>query len=158
MSIVTIMNSIFASKQGRPSTLRQWCIFHPLFQISPLFARNCSDSVENFPRFTFSDFFWDFHPQIFLTTFFSHWPKILNPPIFAISIHFPLFREIFLLPPTFPNFPWFRKMYALFAYLMCFSFPPTLTMMHLCITKCTYWTPLQGSKLTNKSQMISTSC
>src|SRR6218665_1041006 len=25
---------------------------------------------------------------------------------------------------------------------MCFCFPPTLTMMHLCITKCTYWTPL----------------
>src|SRR6218665_398354 len=26
---------------------------------------------------------------------------------------------------------------------MCFSFPPTLTMMHLCIAQCTYWTPLQ---------------
>ena len=25
---------------------------------------------------------------------------------------------------------------------MCISFPPTLTMMHLCITQCTYWTPL----------------
>ena len=24
---------------------------------------------------------------------------------------------------------------------MCFSFPPTLTMMHLCITQCMYWMP-----------------
>src|SRR6218665_810748 len=23
---------------------------------------------------------------------------------------------------------------------MCFSFPPSLTIMHLCITQCTYWT------------------
>jgi len=23
-----------------------------------------------------------------------------------------------------------------------FSFPPSLTGMHLCITQCTYWTPL----------------
>jgi len=25
---------------------------------------------------------------------------------------------------------------------MYISFPPTLTMMHLCITQCKYWTPL----------------
>ena len=30
---------------------------------------------------------------------------------------------------------------------MCISFPPTLTMMHLCITQCTYWTPLHISIL-----------
>src|SRR6218665_3967286 len=24
---------------------------------------------------------------------------------------------------------------------MCFSFPPSLTMIDLCITQCTYWTP-----------------
>src|SRR6218665_4042262 len=30
----------------------------------------------------------------------------------------------------------------LFTYFMCISFPPSLTMMHLCITQCTYWTPL----------------
>src|SRR6218665_2360104 len=27
---------------------------------------------------------------------------------------------------------------------MCISFPPTLTMMHLCTTQFTYWTPLNG--------------
>jgi len=26
--------------------------------------------------------------------------------------------------------------------LRVFCFPPTFTMMHLCITQCTYWTPL----------------
>src|SRR6218665_1864839 len=29
-----------------------------------------------------------------------------------------------------------------FKYFLCFSFPPSLTMMHLCITQCTYWMPL----------------
>jgi len=28
---------------------------------------------------------------------------------------------------------------------MCTSFPPTLTMVHLCITQCTYRTPLDGT-------------
>ena len=30
---------------------------------------------------------------------------------------------------------------------MCISFPPYLTMMHLCITQCTYWTPLLTIRL-----------
>ena len=36
----------------------------------------------------------------------------------------------------------FRKIHLLFTYFMCISFPPTFTMMHLCITQFTYWTPL----------------
>jgi len=34
-----------------------------------------------------------------------------------------------------------------FTCFMCFSLPPSLTIMHLCITKCTYWTPLQSRDL-----------
>src|SRR6218665_2763339 len=33
-------------------------------------------------------------------------------------------------------------MYVFFTYFLSFSFLPSLTMMHLCITQCTYWTPL----------------
>jgi len=40
------------------------------------------------------------------------------------------------VPPDFVKFTWF---YILYVY---FVFPPTFTMMHLCITQCTYWTPL----------------
>jgi len=53
----------------------------------------------------------------------------------------PLFRENYYFP-HFLKFSRFRKIYVFFTYLMCFSFPPTLTMMHLFITQFTYWTPL----------------
>src|SRR6218665_1165161 len=32
-------------------------------------------------------------------------------------------------------------------YILSVYFPPTLTMMHLCITHCTYWTPLTSTFL-----------
>jgi len=32
------------------------------------------------------------------------------------------------------------------------SFPPSLTMMHLCITQCTYWTPLLTFKTVSAYQ------
>src|SRR6218665_2221992 len=38
--------------------------------------------------------------------------------------------------------PLFPKNHVYFNALRVFSFPPTLTMMHLCITQCTYWTTL----------------
>src|SRR6218665_2390285 len=46
------------------------------------------------------------------------------------------------------NFPLFSKISPLFSknstafYILYVYFPPTLTMMHLCITQCTYRTPL----------------
>src|SRR6218665_1017582 len=46
-------------------------------------------------------------------------------------------------PLLFKISPCFRKIQQLFTYFTC-NFPPTLTMMHLCITHCTYWTPLTG--------------
>ena len=131
--------------QGRPSPLRPWCIF-PLFQISPLFSKNYQSLCKIFKILSFPEKFLDFHPTKFLMTFFSHWPQISNsPPIFPVSVHFPLSRENYYFP-YFEKFPLcFRKIHLLFTYFMCISFPPTLTMMLLCITQCTYWTPLNHS-------------
>src|SRR6218665_1652623 len=66
-----------------------------------------------------------FHPPKFLTTFFL----VIDSQKFIISPYFSKF------PPCFP------KVQQLFTYFTCI-FPRTLTMLHLCITQCTYWTPL----------------
>src|SRR6218665_1452943 len=75
---------------------------------------------------------------------FSHRLQIFNfPPFFAISIHFPLlFRENYYFPLLFKISPCFRQIYVFLTYFMCSSFPPSLTIVHVCITQCTYWTPL----------------
>jgi len=52
-----------------------------------------------------------------------------------------LFCENAYSAPYFLKFPlWFRKIYVFCTYFTCFSFPPYFD--HLCITQCTYWTPL----------------
>ena len=63
--------------------------------------------------------------------FFSHRLQILIfSPIFAVSIHFPPISRKLLFHPTFHNFtPCFPKIYG-FLNTLCFSFPPSLTMMH----------------------------
>ena len=102
--------------------------------------------VSDFPLFfeKFSDCgkFSLFYP--FLVIFFSHRPQILNfPPYFPCFSTFPpLFRENYYSPLLFKISSYFRKIHLLFTYFLCISFPPTLTMMHLYITQCTYWTPL----------------
>ena len=79
--------------------------------------------------------------------FFSHRPqnhKFRISPYFSCFSTFPPVSPKLLFPPYFHKFsPCFRKMNLLFTYFMCISFPPTLTMMHLCITQWTYWTPLR---------------
>src|SRR6218665_2536046 len=74
-------------------------------------------------------------------------PGTSIPP--ETMMHFPL---CFRFPPCFRNFfRFFGKFLTfylfqkkqLFTYFLCI-FPPTLTMMHLCITQCTYWTPLHA--------------
>src|SRR6218665_4034523 len=129
-----------------------------------------SDSAENFPNLTFSQTFLDFHPSKFLTPFFSHSPQFRISPYFPVSIHFPYFRNfffspyfyripppplfqnytfffiffVFFFPPSFYNIPppRFRKSDVFLHILRVFRFPTTFTMMPLCITQCTYWTPL----------------
>src|SRR6218665_4201614 len=118
--------------------------FPPCFRFPPIFEEfsGCGkfSTFYLFPK-KFSNFI---RQNKFLMTFFSHRPQIYNfPPIFPVSVHFPLFRENYYFPPTFTNSPLcFRKIHLLFTYFFCISFPPTLTMMHLCIIQCTYWTPL----------------
>src|SRR6218665_1170973 len=90
----------------------------------------------------FPEKFLDFHPPNFLMTFFLVIDrKFRIPPISLFQYISPLFFENYYFPPTFTNFPMFSKnLHASYV----FRFPPTLTMMHLCITQCTYWTPLGG--------------
>src|SRR6218665_3459646 len=75
----------------------------------------------------------------------SHRLKILISPYFRCFSAFPLFRENYSSPF------YFFKFHPDFVKLTCFYMPHVLfvslclTMMHLCITQCTYWTPLRLS-------------
>src|SRR6218665_2755767 len=75
--------------------------------------------------------------------------KFRISPLFSLFQYiFPLFRENYSFPPTFTNFPPVLDKFTCFLHaLSVFRFPPTLTMMHLCITQCTYWTPLAENML-----------
>jgi len=96
-------------------------------QISPSF-QNFSESWKLFPTF----------PKKVKCVSST---KISDELSLVISLYFRYFGNFFI-PPTFWNsLPWFHKMY-LFGIFTCFSFPPNLTMMHSCLTQCTYWTPL----------------
>jgi len=118
--------------------------FPPLFSIFPLkifrlwkFSKMLSFQ-KKFPIFS---------RQISYDLFFSHRPQISDsPPILPVLVHFPSdSRKFIIFPLTLRNFPsCFRKIHQLFTYFTCI-FPPTLTMMHLCITQCTYWTPLNSN-------------
>src|SRR6218665_1650900 len=102
--------------------------------------------------------FLNFHLPKFLTTLFSHRPQISNFPLFQYIS--PLFRENYYFPPTLPNFrpPVFDKFTCFLHTLRVFRFPPTLTMMHLCITQCTYWTPVRHAILDQFSPSPVTLC
>src|SRR6218665_4194661 len=100
--------------------------FPSLFQIPHLFSINFHTLWKIFKILPFPEKFLDFHPPKFLMTFFSQRPQISNfPPIFPVSVHFPLFRKNYYFPPTLKNLPpCFRKIHLLFTYFMCISFPP----------------------------------
>ena len=117
--------------------------FPACFRFPPIFEK-FSDSVENFQNFTFSEKFSDFHPPKFLMTF-----SLIIARKFRISPLFSLFRYIspcfakIIISPYFEKSPPpFSKNSPAFLHTLCVFFSPTLTMMHLCITQCTYWTPL----------------
>jgi len=76
------------------------------------------------------------------------WPSLVIDYKFWISPLFsmfqyisPLFRVNYYCPLLFQISPCFRKIYVFFV-LCVFVSPLSLTVMHLCITQCTYWTPL----------------
>jgi len=133
---------ISSKVQGRPSPLRPWCI-SPYFRFPPYF-RKCLRLSGKFYLFQKK---FHFHPPKFLTTFFFfflviHY-KFRIPPYFASFSTFPHpDSRQFIISPYFSKFPpSYQKIQQLFTYFTCIS-PHTLTMMHLCITQCTYWTLL----------------
>src|SRR6218665_2655483 len=70
-------------------------------------------------------------------------PKNFSIFIRHITVHFPLVSRNLLFPPTLKKFPPVLQKFTYFLHTLCvFRFPPNLTMMHLCITQCTYSTPL----------------
>ncbi len=111
----------------------------PLFQISPYFRKLFQTPWKIFTIWPFPKKIFDFHLPKFLMTFFffSHWPQIWNFPLFSLFQYISPYFGKFFFPLLLQISPWFRKIYVFFTYFMCFSFPPTLTMMHLCITQCT---------------------
>jgi len=135
------MNALIESRASTP--LRPWCIFLPVSDF-PLFSTN-------FPTLwkisKMLPFFWKKFPIFIRQNFwwpFSHQPQISNVlPIFPVLLHFHPVSPKLLFPPTFSNFPPVFEKFTCFLHTLClFLLPPTLTMMHLCITQCTYWTPL----------------
>ena len=100
--------------------------------------------MENFPNCTFTITIFRFSSK-FLMTFFSHWLQMLNFPLFSLFQYIsPLFPEndnfpllLLQIPP-----PAFVKCTCFLHTLCDFCFPPSSTMMRLCITQCTFWTPL----------------
>ena len=122
-------------------------IHFPLFQISPPIFDKFSDSVENFQNVTFSRKNFQFSSaKIYYDLFLviDHTFRI-SPHIFSLFeyMHFPMFRENYYFPLLSKIFPPVFEKFTCFLHTLCvFRFPSTLTMMHVCITQCTYWTPL----------------
>ena len=117
----------------------------PLFQISPPIFEKISDFLENFTNFTFSRKNFPFSSaKILVIDHKLFWIS----PYFACFSTFPPDSRKFIISPYFSKFPpCFPKIPQFFYILYVYLPPPTLTMMHLCITQCTYWTPLLLHKL-----------
>ena len=135
-SVIKIKNTLsqlWTWDQGRPSPLRPWCISSPLLQISPYF-RKMFRVWENFSQFNL------FPKNVFI----DHKFRIFSLLFSVFQCLSPCFAKIIISPLLWQIFPsFFRQFHLLFTYFTCISFSPyTLTVMHLCITQCTYWTPL----------------
>ena len=103
--------------------------------------------VDNFQKFTFSRKSFRFSSAKISDDLFF----LSSTKNFEFPPYFPCFSTF---PPCFTKinfFPYFDKFLPLFSknspafyiHYVYFVFPPTLTMMHLCISQCTYWMPLQ---------------
>jgi len=111
------------------------------FRFSPYFKKYFRLRGKFSQFYLFPKKFLDFHPTKFLMTFFSHQLQILNFPLcFRCFSTFLLFRKIFCFPHISKFSFWFLKIYVFFTY---FHFPLVWPWCILCITQCTYWTPLQ---------------
>ena len=125
--------------QGRPSP--EAMMHFPLCFRFPPVSKKFSDSTENFPNFTFSrKYFLIFISQNFWWLFLVN-HKFRISPLFSLFQYIsPLFQQNYSFPPTLTISPLFSANLRVF-YIPCvFRFPPYF--YHLCITQCTYWTPL----------------
>src|SRR6218665_2195686 len=115
-----------------------------MFRILPI-RTNFSDSRNFFFQFYLFPTNFDFHPPTFMMTFFqSSTTEFRIPPLFSLIFNFSsLFRENYYFLPTFTNFPLFSENLRVFYILYVYFVPPTLAMMHCCITQYTYWTTLR---------------
>src|SRR6218665_1475123 len=122
-------------------------IYFPLVSDFPPISQKIFGLRGKFPQiYLFPKMFRFSSSKISADLLFIHWLMATNfefPPCLRCFSKFPPYFEktilSFLLLQIFsPDFVNLRVL----TYFMCFSFPPTLTMMHLCITQCTYWTPL----------------
>ena len=117
----------------------------------PCFAKIFISSEGNFHKFTFSKKNSSIScPEISddLLLVINHKFEI-SPLFFLFQYISPSVSRIFLFPPYFDKFfaPVLDKFTCFLHTLLVFRLPPTLTMMHLCITQCTYWMPLPGAGL-----------
>jgi len=102
----------------------------PQFQIPPLFRWF---------------WIWKISPIFFEKFWFDPLTEFRIIPVFTKTLHFPPVLENFLVPHTWVNSPDFVELKCFILHtLRLFRFLSTFTMMHLCITQCTYWTPLNG--------------
>src|SRR6218665_2652107 len=107
-----------------------------------------------------------FHPLKFLMTFSDDLflvidsELVISPLIFEKTVDFPLFRQkryispyfgkIYMFYPIFLISPLDFIQFTCFCLLYVFFASPNLTMMHLCIIQCTYWTPLSSAPSKSK--------
>ena len=68
-------------------------------------------------------------------------------PYFACFSTFPPWLANIIISPYFHKFPPLFSENSLAFYILCVYFPSAFTMMHLCITQCTHWTPLVWASL-----------
>ena len=124
--------------QGPPSPLRPWC-FPPVSDF-PLFSKNVQTLWTIFQILPFPEKCVDFIRQNFWWPFLFIDHKIWISPLFSLFQYIsPYFAKI-IIPPSLTNVPPFFEKLTCFLHTLCvgpISFPPTLTMMHLCITQCT---------------------
>ena len=111
----------------------------------PLFSKKFQTLWKIFKILPFPEKSLDFHTSKFLMTFLLVIDRKFRVPpyfpFFPVSVHFPPCFAKIIISPYFEIFSPVFKKYTCFLHI-CITFPPTLTMMRLCITQCTYWTSL----------------
>ena len=94
--------------------------------------------ISQTPSKTFQNFIFSEKNRLFVI---DHW--FLISSLFSLFQSIPLYFGQIFISPAFQNDPPDFVKFPCFLHTFCdFRFPSTLTRMHLCITQCTYWTPL----------------